>query len=218
MLTPSGLRPGRAAVSATNASWPTSATHGDAQEREPPAGGRPPAGENRGSDPIMIGPDEAARVARQRVQRQRGPAPAGVGAPRGAGGERGRIEPDEQAVDRAPARRRAGRSARPRNPMPAAQTTHEVMASRTSRWRPRRIDTSLPATLAHVPISPMAVATTVGRYRSVAVCGRMCPRLRGRIDGRRTLHRSSRRARPSYDNLALSNQHTGSNPFYSSGS
>jgi hypothetical protein len=46
--------------------------------------------------------------------------------------------------------------------MTAPHTTHEVMAMRTSRWRPRRIDTSLPATLAHVPTRPMAVATTVG--------------------------------------------------------
>ena len=46
--------------------------------------------------------------------------------------------------------------------MTAPHATHEVMASRTSRWRPSRIETSLPATLAHVPMSPMAVATTVG--------------------------------------------------------
>ena len=38
----------------------------------------------------------------------------------------------------------------------------EPMASRINRWRPSRIDISLPATLAHVPIKPMTVATTVG--------------------------------------------------------
>ena len=46
--------------------------------------------------------------------------------------------------------------------MTAPKATHEVMARRTSRWRPSRIDISLPVTLAHVPMSPMAVATTVG--------------------------------------------------------
>lgn len=46
--------------------------------------------------------------------------------------------------------------------MPAAQTTDALMARRTSRWRPRRIDTSFPATLAHVPTSPMVIATTAG--------------------------------------------------------
>ena len=46
--------------------------------------------------------------------------------------------------------------------MPAAQTRAAVMARRTSRWRPRRIDISLPITLAHVPTSPMVIATTAG--------------------------------------------------------
>ena len=46
--------------------------------------------------------------------------------------------------------------------MPAAHTTHAVMARRTSRGRPMRMAASLPATLAHVPTSPMIITTAVG--------------------------------------------------------
>ncbi len=46
--------------------------------------------------------------------------------------------------------------------MPAAHTTHAVMATRTSRGRPMRMAASLPATLAQVPTSPMIITTAVG--------------------------------------------------------
>ena len=42
------------------------------------------------------------------------------------------------------------------------------MARRTSRGRPRRIAASFPATLAHVPTSPMVIATAVGPIHGLA--------------------------------------------------
>ena len=75
-----------------------SATTATCRNASPQPIGRHPAGEIE--DPAdHEGADEAARVAGHRVQGQGGAAPARVGAAGGARRERGRIEPDEQAVD-----------------------------------------------------------------------------------------------------------------------